>query len=148
MRRLSLLLLLVLVAACGGGDDDSDGVLTRAEYTRLANASCIEAERKLQALGAFDNFAELEKEMKVGRDAIQQSADELQALEPPARLLAQHKELISLTEETADVATRISAAAGKNDQLEMQKQAERAETLTNAANDVARKLGLLECVSG
>jgi hypothetical protein len=148
MRRLSLLLLLVLVAACGGGDDDSDGVLTRAEYTRLANASCVEAERKLQALGAFDNFAELEKEMKVGRDAIQQSADELRDLTPPSKLLTQHRELISLTEETADVATRISAAAGKNDQLEMQKQAERAETLTKAANDVARKLGLLECVSG
>jgi hypothetical protein len=148
MRRLSLLLLLVLVAACGGGDDDSDGVLTRAEYTRLANASCVEAERKLQALGAFDNFAELEKEMKVGRDAMQQSADELRALTPPTKLLAQHKELVSLTEETADVATRISTAAGENDQLEMQKQAERAEELTNAANDVARKLGLLECVSG
>ena len=149
MRRLSLLLLLVLVAACGGGgDDDSDGVLTRAEYTRLANASCVEAERKLQALGAFDNFAELEKEMKVGRDALQQSADELRALKPPAKLLAQHKELVSLTDETADVATRISAAAGKNDQLEMQKQAERAEELTKAANDVAQKLGVLECVSG
>jgi uncharacterized coiled-coil DUF342 family protein len=86
--------------------------------------------------------------MKVGRDALQQSADELRALKPPAQLAARHREFIDLTEETADVATRISAAAGKNDQVEMQKQAERAEEITQAANDVAEKLGLQECVAG
>jgi hypothetical protein len=149
MRRLSLLLLLALVAACGGGDDDNgDEVMTRAEYTRLANASCVEAERKLDALGGFQDFTELEKEMKVGRDAMQQSADELRALRPPAQLAARHRQLIDLTEETADVASRISEAAGKNDQVEMQKQAERAEELTTAANDLAHKLGLEECVAG
>ena len=151
LRLATLFVLLTLAAACsgGGGDDNGDGdVMTRAEYTRLANASCVEAEKKLDALGAFDNFSELEKEMKVGRDAMQQSADELRELTPPAPLAASHKELVNLTEETADVADRISAAAGKNDQVEMQKQAERAEDLTNAANDVARKLGLEECVAG
>jgi hypothetical protein len=30
----------------------------------------------------------------------------------------------------------------------MQKQAERAEEITQAANDVAEKLGLQECVAG
>jgi response regulator RpfG family c-di-GMP phosphodiesterase len=150
MRRLSLLLLVAFVAACGGGNDDDEAgkVLTRAEYTRLANASCVTAEKKLNDLGGFENFAELEKEMKVGRDALQQSADELRALKPPAQLAARHREFIDLTEETADVATRISAAAGKNDQVEMQKQAERAEEITQAANDVAEKLGLQECVAG
>ena len=86
--------------------------------------------------------------MKVGRDALQQSADELRELKPPTRLAARHREFIDLTEETVDVANRISAAAGENDQVEMQKQAERAEEITKAANDVAKKLGLLECVSG
>ena len=150
MRRLPLLLLVVLLAACGGGDDgnDNDGELTRAEYTRLANASCVRAEKTLDELGGFDNFQELAKEMEIGRKAMQQSADELKAMTPPARLAAQHRELISLTEETADVANRISAAADKNDQVEMQKQAERAEDITRAANEVARKLGLLECVAG
>ena len=149
MRRLALLLLVGLLAACGGGGDgDDNGELTRAEYTRLANASCVEAEKKLDELGAFDNFQELAKEMETGRQAVQQAADELQALIPPARLAAQHRELISLTEETADAAARISAAAEENDQVEMQKQAERAEEITKATNDVARKLGLEECVAG
>jgi hypothetical protein len=153
MRRLSLLLLLALVAACGGGGDGDDGNgngdnLTRAEYTRLANASCVEAERKLNDLGGFENFAELEKEMKIGRDALQQSVDELRELKPPTQLAARHQEFIDLTAETVDVASRISAAAGENDQLEMQKQAERAEEITKAANDVADKLGLEECVAG
>ena len=149
LRLASLLVLVVLLAACGGGDDDGgDGTLSRAEYTRLANASCKEAEQKLNNLGGFANFKELEKEMKVGRDALQQSADELRELKPPTRLAARHREFIDLTEETVDVANRISAAAGENDQVEMQKQAERAEEITKAANDVAKKLGLLECVSG
>ncbi len=150
MRRLSLLLLLVLAVAagCGGGDGDDTEELSRAEYMKRANASCVEAEKKLDALGDFANFEELEREMKVGRDAIEQSADELRALRPPARLAAQHKELVDLTAETADVATRIADAAGENDQVEMQKQAERAEQLTRSANDVANKLGLEECVAG
>ena len=148
MRRLpALLLLLVLAAACGGGDDEN-APLSRAEYTRLANASCVTAEKKLDALGDFANFKELEQEMKKGHDAVKQSADELRALRPPAKLVANHNELVSLTDETADIATLISVAAGENDQLEMQKQAERAEQLTIAANDVAKKLGLLECVAG
>jgi hypothetical protein len=149
MRRLPLLLvLLALAPACGGGDDDEPEQLSRAEYTRLANASCVTAEKKLDALGGFADFKELEREMKAGHDAIKQSADELRELRPPAKLAARHRELVSLTDETADVATRISAAAGENDQVEMQKQAERAETLTESANDVAKKLGLLECVAG
>jgi hypothetical protein len=150
MRRLALLLLVGLLAACGGGNDGNDdsAELTRAEYTRLANASCVKAEKTLDELGAFDNFQELSKEMEVGRKAVQQSADELKAMKPPARLAAQHRELVSLTEETADVAARISAAADENDQVEMQKQAERAEDITRASNEVARKLGLEECVAG
>ncbi|HEY7795356.1 MAG TPA: hypothetical protein VIA10_15235 [Gaiellaceae bacterium] len=149
MRRLALLLLVALLAACGGGDDGNDDAeLTRAEYTRLANASCVKAEKALNDLGAFDNFQELAKEMEVGRKAMQRSADELKALRPPAQLAARHRELVSLTEETADVAWRISAAADENDQVEMQRQAERAEDITKATNEVARKLGLLECVSG
>jgi hypothetical protein len=147
MLRLSALLLLAFAAACGGGDENGKE-LSRAEYARLANASCVAAERKLDALGDFANFKELEQEMKVGRDALKQSADELRALKPPSNLAARHAELVRLTDETADAATRISAAAGENDQLEMQKQAERAETLTEAANDVSRKLGLQECVAG
>jgi hypothetical protein len=108
----------------------------------------VQAERKLNALGGFADFKELEREMKVGHDAIKQSADELRELRPPANLGTRHRELVSLTDETADVATAISTAAGENDQLEMQKQAERAEQLTESANDVAKKLGLLECVAG
>ena len=148
MRRLSLLLLLLVLApACGGGDDGPE-TLSRAEYTRLANASCVEAEQKLDALGGFADFKELEREMKSGHDAVKQSADELRELRPPARLVAQHNELVGLTDETAELALRLSAAAGKNDQLEMQTQAERAEQLTESANDLAKKLGLLECVAG
>jgi hypothetical protein len=150
MRRVSLLLLLAFLAACGGGggDDGSDKVLTRAEYTRLANASCVKAEKKLDQLGAFATFAELSKEMKIGQEAVQQSADELRALRPPAKLAARHRQLINLTEETADIAARISVAAKENDQVEMEKQAERADEITKSTNDIARKLGLEDCVAG
>lgn len=145
MRRLAFLLLVVFASACGGG---GSGELSRTEYTKRANASCVKAEKTLDALGGFANFKELEREMAAGRDALKTAAQELRALQPPAKLLANHKRLISLTEETADLANRISEAAGKNDQLEMQTQAERAEKLTVSANDVSRKLGLLECVAG
>ena len=145
MRRLSLLLLVVFASACGGNDS---GELSRTEYTKRANASCVKAEQALDELGGFENFKELEREMKVGRDALKTSAQELRDLQPPAKLLRSHEELIHLTEETAELADRLSVAAGENDQVEMQKQAERAEKLTVASNEVSRKLGLLECVAG
>jgi hypothetical protein len=145
MRRLSLLLLLAFAAACGGDGSDE---LSRPEYTKRANASCVEAERKLDALGGFENFEELSREMKVGQEALELSAEQLGELQPPAQLVPRHQKLVELTQETAELAGRLSAAAGENDQVEMQKQAERAEQLTTSANEVARQLGLEECVAG
>lgn len=150
MRSLALLLLLAFLAAACGGDDEKEegGPLPRAEYTRLANAICVEAERKLDALGGFESFEELSKEMKTGEKALRQSADDLRALVPPEQLKVKHGELADLQDETADIAQSISIAAADNDQLEMQKQAERADKVTISSNETARALGLEECVAG
>lgn len=145
MRRLTWLLLLVLAPACGGG---GSGELSRTEYTKQANAACAKAEQTLDGLGEFANFKELSREMKVGRDALRTAAQDLRELQPPAKLLPDHKRLIRLTEETAELAGRLSVAAEKNDQVEMETLAERADKLTVATNEVSRKLGLLECVAG
>lgn len=146
MRSLGIILLVAFAAGCGGGKDTS--TLSRADYTKRANASCVQAERKLDALGGFKDFKELEREMKAGQAALAQSAEELRELVPPAELLARHNELVDLTEQTAELAGTLSIAAGENDQVEMQKQAERAEKLTVEANKVSRQLGLEECVAG
>jgi hypothetical protein len=146
MRRLVLLPLLAVLAACGG--DDGSGELSRAEYTKRANAICVEAEEKLDALGGFESFEELAKEMKTGEQAMRKAADDLRALVPPVALRGQHAKLADLQDETADVAQRIAAAAADNDQVEMQTQAERADKLTVTSNETARKLKLDECVAG
>jgi PBP1b-binding outer membrane lipoprotein LpoB len=147
VQRLGLLLTLVALLAGCGGDDDS-GELSRDEYTKQANAICVEVEKKLDALGGFEDFDELAREMKEGEDALRTSVDELRALQPPVELRGQHAKLVDLQSETADVAERIAAAAADNDQVEMQKQAERADKLTIASNETARKLKLAECVAG
>lgn len=148
MRRLALLPLLALLAACGGGANEKSGPLSRGEYTKQANAICLDVEEKLEALGGFEDFEELSKETAIARDAIRKSAKDLRALEPPVKLRAQHRKLADLQDETADVADRISAGAADNDQIEMQTQAERADKLTAETNATARKLGLMNCVSG
>lgn len=147
MRRLTLLLLLlVLAAACGGGDES--GELSREEYTKRANAICAEVEKTLASLGDFESFQELSKEMVVARDALQKSVDELNALQPPVELRGQHRKYVDLQVETTDIANRISEAAAKNDQVEMQKQAERADKITVDQNETARRLKLDDCVAG
>lgn len=145
MHRLALILLVALVSACGGGGDSE---LSRAEYVERANASCVEAERKLEALGGFADFKELEREMKVGQQALERSAQQLRELTPPAKLRPRHRRLVDLTQQTADLAGIIAIAAGQNDQVEMQKQAERADKLTTSTNEVARQLGVTGCVAG
>lgn len=149
--RLGILLISLLVLAGCSGDGDSageGGPLSRAEYTRKANEICTIAEQKLENLGDFESFEQLSEEMKVGEAALRKSASDLRALRPPRNLRAQHLELADLQDQTADVAQRISAAAKDNDQLEMQKEAERADKLTTSSNEAARKLGLEECVAG
>ena len=148
MRRLALLPVLAVLASACGGDDDESGPLSRAEYTRLANEICVEAEKKLDALGGFESFDELSKEMKTGETALRTSVRELRALQPPANVKQGHDAFIALQEETADIAASISIAAGEDDNLEMQKQAERADKVTVAANEAARKIGLEDCVAG
>jgi hypothetical protein len=150
MRRLLLLplaFLLLLAAACGG---DESGELSREEYTKRANAICTEVEKTLDGLGDFANFQELSKEMTTARDALQDSIDELRALQPPVELRGQHKKYVDLQVETRDIAERISEAAGKEpaDQVEMQKQAERADKITVEQNETARKLKLDACIAG
>ena len=149
MRRLLLLplSLLLLLSACGG-NDDPDAELSRAEYTTRANAICTEVEQKLDALGDFENFNELSKEMIVARDALQKSVDELQALRPPVALRGQHRKYVDLQVETVDIANRISQAAAENDHAEMQRQAERADKITADQNETARKLKLDACIAG
>lgn len=149
MRLGILLTALALLAGCGGDDAaDESGPLNRAEYTRLANEICETADRKLEELGDFKSFEQLSEQMKVGEAALRTAAKDLRALRPPAKLLADHRQLADLQAETADVARRISAAAKKNDQIEMQTQAQRADKLTITANETARKLGLDDCVAG
>jgi hypothetical protein len=145
MRSVSILVLVVFAAGCGGSDS---GTLSRADYVKQANASCVEAERKLDALGGFEDFKELEREMKAGQDALEQAVGELRELEPPEQLATRHEKLVDLTQKTADLAGRLSVAAGKNDQVAMQTEAERADELTKSANEVSRQLGLEECVAG
>jgi len=146
MRLLALLPLLAVLAACGGDDGTSE--LSRDEYTKRANAICVEAERKLEALGGFENFGELSEEMKVGEEALRKSAEDLRALVPPVAIRGQHAQFADLQDETADVAQRISVAAAENDHVEMQTQAERADQLTITSNEAARRLKLDECVAG
>lgn len=149
MRLGILLIVLALLAGCGGDDaSDESGPLNRAEYTRLANEICETADRKLAELGDFKSFEQLSEQMKVGEAALRAAAKDLRALRPPTKLIADHRQLADLQAETADVARRISAAAKKNDQIEMQTQAQRADKLTISANETARKLGLDDCVAG
>lgn len=150
MRRLLALLPLLafLTAGCGGGGGSETGPMSRSEYTRKANAICVDAEKKLDALGGFESYDELSKEMKTGEKALRTSVEELRALRPPTNLLAGHEEFVSLQEETADIAASLAVAAGEDDNLEMQKQAERADKVTASANEAARKIGLEGCVAG
>ncbi|MGI9540151.1 MAG: hypothetical protein ACR2N6_08385 [Miltoncostaeaceae bacterium] len=134
---------VIIAAGCGGGDGDS--ALSVDEYRDQANQICREADRTTDAIdvNSVEDFQAL-------IDAQRSQIDELRELDPPDEFSDQHEEAIETLDRTValldDARQRIEDGEDPSDVLS-DLQAE-GEELTDRANELARELGLDDCVDG
>ncbi|MDX6554476.1 MAG: hypothetical protein QOD86_671 [Miltoncostaeaceae bacterium] len=151
---------LAIAAGCSTDSDDpaattgntTAGGLTAAEYRQQANAACVDTEA---GIGALDSPSSPTAEQTAdilsdGLDIQQTGIDRLKALDPPDDLQANHDKAISLLEQrqtlTQQLLSRIRDGESVADLT--QSLGPQIQRLRTQGDDVARDLGLDECIDG
>ena len=96
---VALVVLVALVAGCGGGGGDA---LSQEEYQEelgQASTDLSQASRKLgtelnQAMAGDGSFEEVADQMAAIRDQLDQTADDLDGVEPPDNVADAHERLV------------------------------------------------------
>lgn len=106
-RRLPVLVALV-VAGCGG-----DERLTKEEYAEKVRAVYADVEGAFQATNVPPG--ELAPKIEAAQEQLRDSADELDGVEPPEDVEAEHSQLIDGMRRYADALDRLRNAAQRGD---------------------------------
>jgi hypothetical protein len=138
--------LVVLALAAGGcmGEDGPER-LSQAEFRRQANAICKQSQTELNTIPEPAVVSELPSYFGVVLPIARHELDALAELVPPADDEDAFDRMQENGEDTYALARRISAAAEKNDQNEVQTLLGRAQELGAVGDRLARQLGLTEC---
>ncbi len=146
MRRVPIAAVLAaaLLAGCGSS---SSGTLSKAAYTKQADAICKKYNAKVKALktpsgndpqAIADFFAQ-------GKKLAQQRLAELRALKPPDSLKADVDRAYGLEQQVIDRLDQVSAALTDRNQASYQKLTGELNKLSGEADAIAKKLGLPNC---
>ena len=141
MIKLWAALLIVLAAAaviagCGSSDDDSSTTasLTKAEFSKEANAICERGRQKALASTATTEAAVIEESTL---PAIESSIEEVRALQVPQEVETQIKVLLDSMEAAADeVESKSVSTLGE------------LEATFEKSGNLARESGLSRCAYG
>jgi hypothetical protein len=151
---------LAIAAGCSTDSDDpaattgntSGGGLTAAEYRQQANAVCVDTEAGIGGLENPSNptAAQTADILADGLEIQQSGIDRLKALDPPDDLQADHDKAISLLEQRQTVTQRLleRIRGGESVAALTRELGPQIQRLRNQGDDVARELGLDECIDG
>ena len=146
-----------LLTACGG-DDDSDSsagttaapaasTLTAAEYAEQGNKLCAAYEVDAAAAQGQADPEDPAAILTENAELFSAMLDELEALQPPEDLAAQHDELIQNGRGIADSFGEMAAATEAGDDAAFQEASEKIEAANEPGNELATELGLTDCAS-
>ena len=145
MRRAALGLVVLLVAGCGGG---GGGRLSKAEYSKKADAICTKYNAKIRALGRPTSIGGLPAYVDKALPLARKGDEELRALEPPEDEEQTAKEWLDQNDSVVGSMERLRDAAKKGDRAGIQAALTEASAANQTANRLARKLGLGVCAQG
>jgi hypothetical protein len=134
----------LLVAGCGG----SGGRLSKEEYAKRADAVCTKYNAKLKALARPTGISELPAYVDKALPLARKGDDELRALKPPKDEEQTAKEWLDQNDSVVGSMERLRDAAKKGDRARIQTALNEATSANQAANRLARRLGLTVCAQG
>ena len=145
MRRVCLALVVVVLAAgCGGGS----GRLSKAEYSKRADAICTKYNAKLKALARPTSISGLPAYVDRALPLARKGDEELRALRPPKDEEKTAKEWLDQNDSVVGSMERLRGAATKGDRAGIQTALNEATSANRTANGLARRLGLSVCAQG
>jgi hypothetical protein len=108
-QRLPVLVAVLVVAGCGG-----DERLTKQEYAEKVRAVYGDVQKAFQATNVPQG--ELASRVEAAQEQLRDSADELEAVEPPEDVETEHSQLAQGMRRYADDLDRLRNAAESGDQ--------------------------------
>jgi hypothetical protein len=144
MRRFALAFAIAALAAgCGGS-----GRLSKAEYSKRADAICAKYNAKLKALSRPTSIAALPAYVDQALPLARKGDDELRALKAPKDEEQTAKEWLDQSDSVVGSMERLRDAAKKGDRTGIQTALNEASSANRTANGLARRLGLRVCAQG
>jgi hypothetical protein len=147
-RQLATVATLAAAAAlagCGGGDGEGGDRLSKEDYIRQADALCLEADQRIEALG---DPTTAEEAVAFTRDATaiaEEQLARLRALRPPEEDEATLEEAYDLLEQQIEVGRQLGDAIDANDEARAQELIRQGDDLNERANEIADDYGMAEC---
>jgi len=136
----------IVVGGCGSkGNSGNEKRLTKAEFAARANAICVDAQKKTDALGEPKTTAEFLALLPKYRDLSAKTANDLKKLKPPANEQTLVDKVLTASGQQIGVLDQMITALEKNDKALVQKLAEKGSTMDTANNRTFRQLGATSC---
>jgi len=139
---------LVGAGCSGSGGSSSSGAprLTHDQYVTSASAVCRRYQQQIVELGTPSSLDGLASAGEQALDLQRKELAALRALRPPASEQAQVTEMLNGVEGAIATGEKLVTAAKAGDVATVASTASQLGTELQAANDLAAKLGLGDCV--
>jgi hypothetical protein len=135
------LFVALVLAGCGGGG----GGQSKADYIKRADAICLDATKKLRALGSPSTPAQVRRFAARAVPIIEGHLRQVRALHPPKDIAADANRVFDNVEQAVRLVGRISTAAAKNDTAQIQTLVSQAAALSAQSGQSARRVGFKQC---
>jgi transcriptional regulator with GAF, ATPase, and Fis domain len=135
--------VVALAAGCGGGKR-----LSRAEFSKQADAICSKYNAKIRALGQPGSVRALPRYVDRALPIARKGTEELRRLKPPKDDEKTASEWLDQNDSAVGALERLRDAARHADRAGIQAALSEAAAANRAANRFARQLGLRVCARG
>ncbi len=135
------LIALTVLPACGGGSDR----LSAEELRRQADATCVEYERKLDAIETPDSLEGLAAYSRQAGEALAAGLDDLRELEPPEELEERYRRWLATGDDALRSIEELGDAAEQGDEAAVEKLFASAGAEDDESDRLASEIGLKAC---
>ena len=148
MKRLVQLgvvaaLALAATAACAGGDDDDSQ--TRADFQRKADAICLDAQSKLQAIPSPETFGDFPLWARQYVPVARKQVERLRNLDPPAGDEETFTQFVDAMASGVEIVNEIGRAVQRGQAQRARQLIGESQTAIGEAQRQANALGLQIC---